>query len=146
VERSWLQKLKVCASEASGLPDEDLGLPSHEPKVLSGRKGLYKQILAGQTGSVMPCELVAILGPSGSGKTSLLNVLGQRISYIQHGSVTTGTLMLNGRPFERGCYSNVGAYVQQDDVLCDALTIEELLTFSAKIRTSLTDEQVKVKV
>jgi ABC-type multidrug transport system ATPase subunit len=55
-------------------------------------------------------------------------------------------MMLNGRSFETGCYANVGAYVQQEDILSDALTIKELFTFSAQIRTTLNDKEIEVKV
>ena len=39
----------------------------------------------------------------------------------------------------------MGAYVQQDDILCEDLTTKELLTFAAKIRTQLTDLQIEEK-
>lgn len=53
---------------------------------------------------------------------------------------------MNGEPLKPGCYSNVGAYVQQDDVLCDLLTIRELLTFSVNIRSKLRPDEVETKV
>ena len=65
----------------------------------------------GQTGYVLPGEMVAILGPSGSGKTSLLNVLGQRL-FLQPGSYAEGQIKINGSVLQSGGFSKFGAYVQ----------------------------------
>jgi ABC-type multidrug transport system ATPase subunit len=43
-------------------------------------------------------------------------------------------------------YAHIGAYVQQDDILCEFFTIKELLSFSARIRTHLAAEKIKGKV
>ena len=43
-------------------------------------------------------------------------------------------------------YAHIGAYVQQDDILCEFFTIKELLSFSARIRTHLAPEQIEGKV
>lgn len=75
------------------------------------------------------------MGPSGSGKTSLLNALSQRVFHLNPGAKLTGSIYINANLIKKGSFSSVGAYVQQDDILCEDLTTKELLTFAAKIRT-----------
>ena len=99
----------------------------------------YKQIVFGQTGYVLPGEMVAILGPSGSGKTSLLNVLSQRL-FLQPGSYTEGQIKINGSVLRSGDFARLGAYVQQDDILFDVLTPWELFEFACRIRTTLKED------
>lgn len=85
------------------------------------------------------------MGPSGSGKTSLLNALSQRLLHTNPGAKLFGKVEINTNTMKKGSYSNVGAYVQQDDSLYDVLTIKELLTFAAKIRTQLSDQEIDEK-
>lgn len=47
---------------------------------------------------------------------------------------------------QNGDYAKLGAYVQQDDILVDVLTPCELLEFACRMRTSLTEEEIKVTV
>lgn len=73
----------------------------------------------------------AIMGSSGGGKTTLLNALSLRLdSYIN----LTGDLMMNGSPYTKGYLKNMSAYVMQDDVLMAELSVEETMTFTAKMR------------
>lgn len=66
--------------------------------------------------------------------------------HICPGAKLQGKIELNANPYKPGLYAPIGAYVQQDDILCEILTIKELLTFSAKIRTSLAPDQIEEKV
>ena len=88
----------------------------------------------GAKGYAAPGELVAIMGPSGSGKTSLLNVLSQR-TFLMPGGKADGNVRINGKIAEKGDYGMLGAYVQQDDILVDVLTANELLEFACRMRT-----------
>ena len=115
---------------------ENVGLP--EPKIVKKGKEELKQILSSCSGWVCPGEMVGILGPSGSGKTSLLSVLAQR--QLQQGAeYNSGCVLANSKSFEFG---KIGAFVQQDDILTEELSAQELFTFACKIRLGLEESQV----
>jgi ABC-type multidrug transport system ATPase subunit len=76
----------------------------------------------------MTGEIVALMGPSGSGKTTLLNTLAQR----QYG-ITLGKVAINGSERSLGTHRDVSAFVEQEDTLIGSLTVEETLTYSAKL-------------
>ena len=80
--------------------------------------------------------MLAIMGASGCGKTSFLNILGQRLS-LSKGGKMTGSLKCNDRDILQDDFGKFGAFVQQDDVLLESFTPEEVLRFAAKLRTSL---------
>lgn len=119
---------------------ENMGLP--EPKIVKKDQGEFKQILTSCSGWVCPGEMVGILGPSGSGKTSLLSVLAQR-QLLQGAEYNSGCVLTNSKSFEFG---KIGAFVQQDDILTEELSAQELLTFACKIRLGLDESQVQQKV
>jgi ABC transport system ATP-binding/permease protein len=73
-----------------------------------------------------PGELVAIVGPSGSGKSTLLKTLGG-IRPSSGGAVTVRGEDVGLRQADIG-------YVPQDDTLHHLLSIEEALTFAARLR------------
>ena len=85
----------MLAEDSENLIASDSGLP-HPTHIQRGKQH-YKQVLQKNSGFVKPTELVAIMGPSGSGKTSLLNVLCQRDSNLNKGSITEGSVSVNDR-------------------------------------------------
>lgn len=85
---------------------------------------------------------MAIMGPSGAGKSSLLDVLAGRIGDKSH---VSGFLSANGNELTRtGDFAEFGAYVQQDDVLLDVITVREHLEFAAAMRNNDEDDIDKV--
>ena len=60
--------------------------------------------------------------------------------------ILTGKHEISGTKVAAGDYAQVGAYVQQDDILYEILTPKELFTFAAKIRTNLDDEAIEEKI
>ncbi|KAG8457080.1 hypothetical protein KFE25_009840 [Diacronema lutheri] len=97
-----------------------------------------KPIVVRQSGYALPGELLVVLGPSGAGKTSLLAVLcGDR-------PPTTGSVLFQGRALASasgGVRESVRrqilqevAYVRQRDIFMEALTVEETLAYTARLR------------
>jgi len=90
-----------------------------------------KVILDSVSGEARPGELLATMGPSGSGKTSLMNVLCGRAAY-QDGSIT-----INGTPLNKAAMKKLlskVAYVKQQDIFFEALTVRDQLTYTARLR------------
>lgn len=71
------------------------------------------------------------MGPSGSGKTTLLNALAHRTTPT--GVVVEGNIVVNGNKISLDAFQQISAYVEQEEVLIGALTIEETLYFAAKL-------------
>lgn len=76
-------------------------------------------------------EVVVLMGPSGSGKTTLLNVLAHRDS--APGAEIEGEILVNGRKIDLETFRNISSYVEQEDILVGALTVEETLYFCAQL-------------
>jgi len=98
-----------------------------------------KVIINGVSGTIMPGQFVAILGASGAGKTTLLNYLsGRDFSKTLH---STGEVFVNGTlKSQIPNFSAFSAYVQQDDILFQTLTVRECLEFAAKLKLTGTIE------
>ncbi|XP_010923191.1 ABC transporter G family member 10-like [Elaeis guineensis] len=89
-----------------------------------------------------PGELVAIVGPSGAGKTTLLSILAGMI----HPSRVSGEILVNGRQMDVSRFRRVSGYVTQDDALFPLLTVEECLTYSARLRLQSTSRESAARV
>lgn len=93
-----------------------------------------------------PGEIVAVMGASGSGKSSLLNVLGQRFGLYPKYTLF-GSLKANNKIMQKRDFGRFGAFVQQDDILMNCLTVYETLEFACKMRTNLvTKEKIDARV
>ena len=70
----------------------------------------------------------------GAGKTTLLNYLSGR--QISQNLDKKGKLFINGveRSQMGGNFSALSAYVQQDDILFQTMTVRECLEFAAKLK------------
>ncbi|KAJ1664974.1 hypothetical protein IW140_002773 [Coemansia sp. RSA 1813] len=89
-----------------------------------------RRVLSDISGSIYPGELVAIMGSSGAGKTTLLNVLAGR---VQDGRLY-GDIKFNGAKRVPHDFKRMLAYVEQEDMMHAALTVQETLTVSARLR------------
>lgn len=88
-------------------------------------QGKTKRILDEVSGIFGPRECIAVMGPSGSGKTTMLNAL------TGVTKPTSGTITVNGQPFDQGAMRRVAAFVPQDDLLTPNLTVDEALMEAA---------------
>uniref|UniRef100_H2TE58 ATP-binding cassette sub-family G member 8 n=1 Tax=Takifugu rubripes TaxID=31033 RepID=H2TE58_TAKRU len=76
-------------------------------------------------------QMLAIIGSSGCGKTSLLDIITCR---DEGGEMTSGEVLINGRPNTPQLVKKSIAHVRQDDRLLPHLTVRETLAFVAKLR------------
>ncbi len=122
---------QAAAKDASKADASEKGEVETDPQGSNGPRVGHRRILDHISGHVRPGELVAILGASGAGKTTLLNAISARIS--KKGDLT-GQILLDGQKRNPATWKRTLGYVEQDDLLNGQLTVEETLTFAAKLR------------
>ncbi|KAG5464126.1 hypothetical protein LSCM1_00306 [Leishmania martiniquensis] len=142
-DRADAELLRSRLSSSSGLSTPPPAT-SHRKAVLtwedvsytvnSAEEGSNRTLLRHVSGYVQSGEMLAVLGPSGAGKTTLLDILAQRKKGGK-GQIT-GTILLNGAPIERSAFRRCSGYVQQEDLMHSYVTVEEVVRFSAILRTS----------
>ncbi|WOL20460.1 hypothetical protein Cni_G29265 [Canna indica] len=102
-----------------------------------------RSILRNVSCEALPGQLLAVVGPSGSGKSTLLSVL----AGVIHQSEVSGEVLVNGRPMDVSRFRRVSGYVtQDDDALFPLLTVEESLTYSARLRLKMTASEAAARV
>lgn len=132
VSRRLVLRFERISSWVSTTPE---GKPWY--KCASRKSTSKKQVLFEVSGRARPGELLACMGPSGSGKTSLLTILGGRSPSKVEGDIT-----YNEEPFNK-TFKKMTAFVTQDDILFQDLTVYETLYFAAMLR--LPDKMPKAK-
>ena len=100
----------------------------------------HKIILNQISGQANPGEILALMGPSGSGKTSLLDVLSSRSIY-QDGTISLNSTIITDRPEKVKALKRKTAYIKQQDIFFEHLTVKDQLTYTAFLR--LGDEYTK---
>ena len=105
--------------------------------IADGRRILDKVSL-----NIAAGEFLGVLGGSGHGKTTLLNAL------CGINPSTSGEVRLGGVPLaDRARLREIGiGYVPQDDIVHRELTVNEAITFSAKLRLRLPGHQIDALV
>lgn len=99
-----------------------------------------KMIINNVSGTVLPGQFVSIIGASGAGKTTLLNYLSGRD--IAKNLNRTGQVSVNGVDRKDVAnFSAFSAFVQQDDILFQTMTVKECLTFAARLKLPGTFEE-----
>ena len=107
-----------------------------------------KHILHELSGEVVPGEMLAILGPSGAGKTTLIEILGGKSKLgTTTGNVTFSAVSSTGQRSDILKQPRIG-YVDQSDILPSMLTVQEALTFAARLRLPdhVTEKEKQAKV
>ena len=77
------------------------------------------------------------MGASGAGKTSLMNAISDRIALGEGASITGEILVNDSKKLDQKVFGTYATYVMQDDVLFGYFTVEEALTFAARLRLSI---------
>jgi ABC-type multidrug transport system ATPase subunit len=95
----------------------------------SNKKLILNQI----SGQAKPGEIMALMGPSGSGKTSLLDVLSGRSAY-QDGSISMNGTTITGNSGKAKALKRRTAYIKQQDIFFDHLTVKDQLMYMAFLR------------
>jgi ABC-type multidrug transport system ATPase subunit len=93
----------------------------------------HKIILNQVSGQAKAGEILALMGPSGSGKTSLLDVLAGRSVY-QEGQIFLNHAVITNAPSKVKALKRKIAYIKQQDIFFDHLTVKDQLTYTAFLR------------
>ncbi|XP_017117022.2 ABC transporter G family member 2 [Drosophila elegans] len=130
--------------QANGLAQKQQALELHFSQVSYSLKGSTKSstpILNEACGAFKSGRLTAILGPSGAGKSTLLNALaGFKLQGV------SGQFLLNSKPRDMLSFRKMSAYIAQDFVMLNLLTVEETLRVSVDLKMpSSTNPQEKQK-
>jgi ABC-type multidrug transport system ATPase subunit len=94
----------------------------------SNERFIQRTLLDKVAGQIHPGQIVALMGPSGSGKTTLLNTLAGRAL-----NGVTGNIWFNNQKYDKGMKRKL-AYVLQQDVFFEKLTVKQQLTYTALLR------------
>ena len=92
-----------------------------------------RRILHGANLHILPSEFVAIIGANGSGKSTLMNIIAGRMPPSE------GTVLLNDRDLHvnfQALKQDI-AFVPQQDVLHEQLTLRQALGYTAQLRLPL---------
>ncbi|EGR31832.1 hypothetical protein IMG5_101460 [Ichthyophthirius multifiliis] len=103
-------------------------------------------ILQNCTGYVKAGQSLAIMGPSGAGKTTLLSLITKRLEKSNDKIDVQGQVFINEYKYNSQEFSNVAAFILQDDILMETLTVKETITFAARLKLNLCQKQIKEKV
>ncbi|KAG0042543.1 hypothetical protein BGZ83_000345, partial [Gryganskiella cystojenkinii] len=112
------------------------------------RNRFQKALIANVSLMATPSRVLAIMGPSGSGKTTLLDMIANR--QVRNLDKYKGEILLNGFPIKQ--YGSVSrrlfGYVAQKNDLMETFTVQEILTFAAKMRLprSMSDQDKIARV
>lgn len=99
-------------------------------------------LLRDVTCDACPGKLTAIAGPSGAGKTTLLEILSGMIVPER----ISGNVLVNELPMCVDHFRRISGYVTQEDALFPLLTVEETLTYSARLRLKAGREKAAARV
>lgn len=95
-----------------------------------GKDSSALHILKGVSGLVKAGQMCALMGSSGAGKSTLLDILADRKTT----GAMQGHVLLNNKLRSRDLMRKSSAYVMQDNIFLNCLTVEETMHYSALLR------------
>lgn len=118
-------------------------LTTEEERINNPAIGRMKrqQIVKNATGFAPPGQATFIMGSSGAGKTSLLNILADRVSTRGNATISGSIVFNDSIPVNKENFARYGSYVMQDDVLFSHFTVREALTFAARLKLKIPDNE-----
>jgi ABC-type multidrug transport system ATPase subunit len=120
-----------------------INVPAKMIDPTSKERFIQRTLLDKISGQIHPGQLVALMGPSGSGKTTLLNTLAGRAL-----SGVSGNIWFNNQQYDKSMKRKL-AYVLQQDLFFEKLTVKQQLTYTALLRLpnhlSKTDKLAQVE-
>ncbi|KAL4003392.1 ABC-2 type transporter family protein [Acanthocheilonema viteae] len=133
----------VCSEASINLPPVDPVFLTWEDLSVVAKK-TKRLLLHNVTGIAEPGQLIALMGASGAGKTTLLNALLQR---NVKGLRISGVVKVNGQIIGRKI-TKVSAYIQQQNLFINSLTVHEHLILQATLRlpSSFTKHKKELRV
>ena len=105
-----------------------INIPAKMIDPSSKERFIQRTLLDKVAGQIHPGQLVALMGPSGCGKTTLLNTLAGRAL-----SGVTGNIWFNNQQYDKSMKRKL-AYVLQQDLFFEKLTVKQQLTYTALLR------------
>lgn len=132
--------------QAKGLRIDAIGITKDVQDSSGGmfKSKATKRILDDISISIKSGELVALVGGSGAGKSTFMDSInGFRLP-------TEGSVLVNDDDFyaNYSAYKNIMGYVPQQDIVYDTLTVQQMLTYAAKLRMpeDTTDQEIQERV
>ena len=113
------------------------------PAERAGGLGATKrlEIVKSVSGFAAPAQATFIMGSSGAGKTSLLNILADRVTSATSTTLSGNIIFNDEIPVNKQSFQKYAAYGMQDDVLFATFTVREALTFAARLKLKVSEEE-----
>lgn len=94
-------------------------------------------VLHSLSSRIIKSKMTAIIGPSGCGKTTLLKILSGRLT-----EKYAGKIIYNHKTAKKATLLHNTAYVHQDDILSEHLTVEETINFYEQLLNSKCEDYI----